>query len=260
MISLLRRALAGLLLLTFAIAHSSAADEPRPVLFFAAASLQTALNAIGAEWSKETGKKITFSYGASSATAKQIESGAPADLFASADLKWMDWAQEHKLIKAETRKTLLGNTLVLIAGGSVKEELKIAPGFPLAAAIGDSRLATGNPEAVPIGIYAKEALTTLGVWDAVSPKIAGTENVRAALTLVSKGEAKYGIVYQTDANADKNVTVVGTFPEETHKPIVYPFAVTATSTNPDAVAFLAYLSSPKAIKIFQAEGFKFVGK
>lgn len=260
MLSLLRRALAGLLLLTVVNAPTAAAGEPRPVLFFAAASLQNALNAIATEWGKETGKKVTFSYGASSATAKQIENGAPADLFASADLKWMDWAQEHKLIKPESRKTLLGNTLVLIAGSSVKEELKIAPGFPLVTAIGDSRLATGNPASVPVGIYAKQALTALGIWDAISPKIAGTDNVRAALALVSKGEAKYGIVYQTDANSDKSVHVVGTFPEDTHQPVVYPFAVTANSTNPDAVAFLTYLSSPQAIKIFEAEGFKFIGK
>jgi molybdate transport system substrate-binding protein len=260
MYSLSRRAVALMLLAaaTIGLLPSAAPAQDaasKPVLFFAAASLQNALKAIAAQWEKETGKKVTFSFAASSALAKQIESGAPADLFASADLKWMDWAQEKKLVKAETRKKLLGNSLVLIASTDNKEALKIAPNFPLATAIGDSRLATGTPGTVPVGTYAKAAMTALGVWDQVSPKIAATDNVRAALALVAKGEAKYGIVYKTDANAEKAVRVVDTFPANTHEPIVYPFAVTAVSANPDAAAFLAYLSTPAAVKIFEAEGF-----
>lgn len=258
MLCLSRRIAAALMLLAAASAvlpTRASAEEPRPILFFAAASLQTALNAIGAEWQRETGKKVTFSYAASSALARQMESGAPADLFASADLKWMDWAQEKKLIKPETRKNLLGNTLVLIAAADSKDELKIAPGFPLATAIGDSRLAMGKPDVVPAGTYGKAALTALGIWAQVEPRVAAAESVRAALAFVAKGEAKYGIVYKTDANAEKAVRVVGAFPAGTHQPIVYPFAVTATSANPDAAAFLNYLSSPVAIRIFEAEGF-----
>lgn len=250
------RRLTLLILMCCAIAVPARAQESRPVLFFAAASLQTALNAIAAEWQRETGKRVTFSYAASSALARQIESGAPADLFASADLDWMDWAAERKLVKPDTRKVLLGNTLVLIApADAATGDLKIGPGFPLGAAIGDSRLATGNPQAVPVGRYAQAALTTLGVWDQVSPRLAGTDNVRAALALVARGEAKFGIVYRTDANSEPKVKVVDTFPAASHPPIVYPFAVTASSANPDATAFLAYLSSPAATRVFTAEGF-----
>jgi molybdate transport system substrate-binding protein len=238
------------------LASPAAAQESRPVLFFAAASLQTALNAIAAEWQKDTGKRVTFSYAASSALARQMEQGAPADLFASADLDWMDWAQQRNLIKTDTRRTLLGNTLVLIEPAErPATALPIAPGFPLAAAIGDGRLAVGNPQAVPAGRYAQAALTTLGVWAEVSQKLAGTENVRATMALVARGEARFGIVYTTDARAEPKVRVVGAFPASSHPPIVYPFAVTASSTNPDAGAFLTYLSSPAAIRIFEAEGF-----
>lgn len=236
-------------------ASPAAAQESKPVLFFAAASLQTALNAIAADWKAETGKQVTFSYAASSALAKQLESGAPADLFASADLDWMDWSQQRNLIKTDTRVTLLGNALVLITQKENNVSIKIEPKFPLAEAIGDSKLATGIPQSVPAGKYAQAALTSLGVWDAVSPKVAGVDNVRAALALVARGEAKFGIVYQTDANSEPKVRVVAAFPENTHAPIAYPFAVTATSTNPDAAAFLAYLATPKAKAVFVREGF-----
>ena len=251
---LLRRTFLGLCL-ALVQALPVQAQESRPVLFFAAASLQTALNAVAKEWKKDTGKTVTFSYAASSALAKQMENGAPADLFASADQKWMDWAQEKKLIKPETRKVLLANALVLIAPADDKTTLNIAPNFPLATALGDGRLATGNPASVPVGAYAKEALTNLGVWAAVEPRLAGTDNVRTAVALVARGEAKFGIVYATDAWAEDKVRVVDIFPNATHTPIVYPFAVTANATNPDAAVFLAYLSSPAAIKIFEAEGF-----
>lgn len=227
----------------------------RPVLFFAAASLQTALTAIAAEWQRDTGNTVTFSYAASSALARQLESGAPADLFASADLDWMDWAEQRKLINAASRKTLLGNTLVLIAPKEFASELRIAPGFELAETIGNSRLATGNPQAVPVGRYAQAALTALGVWDQVQARIAGTDNVRAALALVARGEARFGIVYKTDAQTEPKVRIVDAFPPATHPPIVYPFALTAASNHPAAGEFLAYLSSPKALRIFETEGF-----
>jgi molybdate transport system substrate-binding protein len=254
MIDRFRRAVLALALAL--LACPAPAQEPRPVLFFAAASLQTSLNAIAADWTRETGKRVTFSYAASSALARQIEQGAPADLFASADLDWMDWAQQRGLIDAGTRRALLGNTLVLIEPADrPATNLTIAPGFPLAAAIGEQRLATGNPQSVPVGRYAQAALTALGVWGEVAPRLAGTENVRAALALVARGEARFGIVYATDARTEPRVRVVGTFPAASHPPIVYPFAVTATSTNPDARAFLDYLRSPAALRIVEAEGF-----
>ncbi|QCK86454.1 molybdate ABC transporter substrate-binding protein [Phreatobacter aquaticus] len=234
------------------------AQEVRPVLVFAAASLQTALNAIGAEWQKETGRRVSFSFAASSALARQIEQGAPADIFASADLEWMDWVQQRALIKPATRTTLLANSLVLIAAKDDPVQLVIAPGFALAAAIGSSRLATGDPRAVPVGRYAQSALTALGVWDAVSPRIAGADNVRSALALVARGEARFGIVYATDAKVEPRVRVVGTFPAGSHPAVAYPFALTASSSYPDATAFLAYLRSPAASRIFEAEGFTLV--
>lgn len=242
-------------------AAPAAADaKSDTVVVFAAASLKTALDAIGKQWTAETGKTITASYAASSALAKQIESDAPADIFGSADLKWMDYAQEKKLIKPESRVSLLGNTLVLIAPKDAPVSLKIAKSFDLAGTLGDGKLATGDPKSVPVGLYAQEALTNLGVWDAVSPKIAATDNVRSALAFVARGEAKLGIVYQTDANSEPKVVVVDTFPASSHKPIVYPFALTASSKNPNAEAFLAYLKSPAAAKVFEGQGFAILAK
>lgn len=256
MAMLSRRHAFGLALGVAAAALPAQAQEARPVVVFAAASLQTALNAVAAEWRRETGRRVTLSYAASSALARQLEQGAPADLFASADLDWMDWAERRNLIRAGTRRTLLGNRLVLVeATDRPATTLAIAQGFPLAAAIGEGRLATGVPESVPVGRYAREALTALGVWDAVRPRLAGTDNVRAALALVARGEARFGIVYETDARTEPRVRVVGAFPAGSHEAIVYPFAVTATSTNADAGAFLAFLGSPAAIRVFEAEGF-----
>jgi molybdate transport system substrate-binding protein len=244
------------LILASLAANPAAAQEARPVLVFAAASLQTALNAIGAQWQTETGKRVTFSFAASSALARQIDQGAPADLFASADLDWMDWAAQRNLVKPDTRRSLLGNALVLIEPADLPPtNLPVAPGFPVATTLGEGRLATGNPQSVPVGRYAQAALSALGVWPAVSARIAGTDNVRAALALVARGEARFGIVYRTDARPEPKVRIVGTFPADSHPPIVYPVALTATSTNPDATAFLFYLSSPAAIRIFEAEGF-----
>ncbi len=194
------------------IPSEGAAVATKPVVVFAAASLKNALDLVAKAWETKAGGKATFSFAASSAIAKQIESGAPADVFISADLKWMDWLAERKLIDPASRKTLLGNTLVLIARKDSTSELKIEKGFDLAAALGDGRLAMGDPKSVPAGTYGEAALTNLGVWDQVSPKIAGAENVRVALSYVARGETPLGIVYGTDAKREPQVKVVDTFP------------------------------------------------
>ena len=196
------------------------------------------------------------SYAASSALAKQIEQGAPADIFISADEDWMNYLADKKLIKPDTRFVLLGNTLVLIAPKDSKILTKIAQGFQLAELLGDGYLAMANTDSVPAGKYGKAALTKLGVWDAVKDKVAQADNVRAALKLVSTGEAPLGIVYGTDAKSDPNVKVIDIFPEGTHPPIIYPAAIVASSTNADAPALLAYLKSAAAQSIFKDQGFK----
>jgi molybdate transport system substrate-binding protein len=249
------------LLLAAALALSllgqPAAKAEDATLVFAAASLKNALDAAVEDYSKTTGKTVTVSYAATSALAKQIQEGAPADIFFSADLDWMDKLQDKKLIEADSRVTLLGNELVLVAPQDSAVSLTIAPNFALSDALGDGKLAMAMTASVPAGKYGKAALEKLGVWDSVSPKVAESENVRAALELVSRGEAALGIVYTTDANADKGVKVIGTFPEDSHPPILYPIALTA-SAKPDARAFLDYLTSVKAKPIFEAQGFRFV--
>lgn len=255
MFRMLARLSAVLLLLLAHPGFTASAQETRPVTIFAAASLQSALSAVAAEWRRETGKQAAFSYAASSALARQIEQGAPADLFISADLDWMDWLQERSLVKPDSRRTLLGNSLVLIAARDWAGDLTIGPGFGLAAALGEARLALANPQAVPAGRYARQALSALGVWGPVERRVAGTDNVRAALALVARGEARFGIVYDTDARTEPRVRVVGRFPAESHAPILYPVALTASSRHPDASAFLAYLAGPAATRIFEAEGF-----
>lgn len=237
-----------------------AATAAGTVTVFAAASLRNALDGIGADWTAATGNEVKFSYAASGALAKQIENGAPADLFGSADLKWMEYAAEKKLIKPESRVALLGNALVLVASRDTSVDLEIAPGFRLAEALGDSRLAMGIPGAVPAGTYAREALVKLGVWQQIESRTAGAENVRAALAFVARGEARFGIVYATDAARDPNVKVVGTFPADSHAPIVYPFALTHSSKNPLASAFLTFLTSPQAKAVFEKEGFTVLAK
>ena len=217
---------------------------------------------LGARMQRATGARLRMSYAASSALARQIENGAPADLFISADLDWMDYLAERKLIQTASRVNLAGNQLVLIAPAAppVTElekrrlALKIAPGFGLAAALGPDRLAVANPEVVPAGKYAHAALASLGVWDAVKDKIAAAEHDRAALLLVDRREAALGIVYYTDVLVDPRVKIVGTFPESTHPPIVYPAALTV-SAKPAAAKVLEYLKSSEAQKVFVAEGF-----
>lgn len=226
-----------------------------PITVFAAASLKESLDAAAAKWQADTGNSATISYAASSALAKQIEEGAPADVFVSADLAWMDYLAERKLIEDATRTSLLGNSLVLIAPKDSTTEIEIASAFDLAGPLGDGRLAIADPAAVPVGKYGKAALESLGVWAQVEGKLAPTENVRAALELVARGEAPLGIVYATDAKAEPGVRVVDVFPAETHPPIVYPVAVTAASGNANAEAFVDFLKSDAAKAIFEASGF-----
>src|SRR5215475_1377979 len=242
---------------TIAVGPSRPAAQAQggELVVFAAASLKNALDAINTQWQKETGKKASISYGASPALAKQIEQAAPAQMFISADLDWMDYVAQRHLIKPETRSNLLGNRIVLIAHNDKAQPIDIKPGFDLAKALGDGRLSMANVDSVPAGKYGKAALEKLGVWASVSSRIAQAENVRAALLLVSRGEAPLGIVYQTDAAADPNVKIIGTFPEDTHPRIIYPVALTATANHPDAAAFLDYIKSAKAKPLFEAQGF-----
>jgi len=232
-----------------------AVAQAKPVLVFAAASLKNALDEIAAQFERETGKKITISYGASSALAKQIEAAAPADLFISADLDWMDYLQQHNLIQPGTRKSLLGNRLVIVAPADSDLKLDIKPGFDLASALKGGHLSMANPDSVPAGKYGKAALEKLGVWNSVRAAVAPAENVRAALLLVSRRETPLGIVYATDAAADPGVKIAGVFPEDTHPPIVYPVAVTADSKNPNAARLLQFLTAPAARPIFEKRGF-----
>jgi molybdate transport system substrate-binding protein len=245
-------AAALLVLAALGAARPAAAED---VVVFAAASLKNALDdAVGA-YQQAGGDKVNVSYAASPALAKQIESGAPADIFVSADLDWMDYLQQRSLIKPETRKTLLGNRLVLVAPSSSDIKLEIAPNFPLASLLKDGRLAIADPDAVPAGKYGKAALEKLGVWPSVADRLARAENVRAALFFVSRQEAPLGIVYQTDAAADKGVKIVAVFPEDTHPPIVYPVALTAASKSAGAAKFLGFLESATAKPIFEKQGF-----
>lgn len=252
-------ALLAATVLTLGAGTASAAAQNRDILVFAAASLKNALDEAAAQWQRESGKKVVISYAASNTLIKQIEQGAPADMFISADLDWMDYGQQKGLIKPDTRSNLLGNRLVLIAPKDSNISANIQPGFDLAALLKGGRLAMGNVDAVPAGKYGKASLEKLGAWDGVKDKIAQAESVRAALLLVARGEAPLGIVYQTDAAADPTVKIVGTFPENTHPPIIYPIALTKDSTNPDALAFLNFTRSPAARPIFERQGFTVLG-
>jgi len=236
-------------------AFSPALAQDKSLTVFAAASMKNALDDINAAYTAKTGVKITASYAASSALAKQIEGGAPADVFISADLDWMDYVAKKNLIKADTRSNLLGNRIVLVAPKDKAKPVEITQGFDLGALVGDGKLAMGAVESVPAGKYGKAALEKLGAWKGVEAKVAGAESVRAALAFVSRGEAPYGIVYQTDAAADKGVAIVGTFPADSHPPIIYPVAILSDSKNADAKAYLDFLKSAKAEPFFKAEGF-----
>ncbi|MGH7031504.1 MAG: molybdate ABC transporter substrate-binding protein [Stellaceae bacterium] len=247
-------AAAAMVALALSIVPASA--QKSGVLVFAAASLRNAFDAIDAGYQRQTGKRVTVSLAASSTLAKQIANGAPADIFISADIAWMDYLAKRSLIEPGTRKNLLGNELVLIAPKDSTVRVKIAPGFPLAKLLAGGKLAMADTSAVPAGKYGKAALVKLGVWASVAGQIAQAENVRAALELVALQEAPLGIVYRTDAAVEPNVRMVGVFPDDTHPPIIYPIALTAASTSPDAAGFLAYLESPKAAALFEKQGFK----
>ena len=232
-----------------------AAARDADLTVFAAASLKEALDEMVGRFEAETGGKVVVSYAASNALARQIEAGAPADIFMSADTGWIDYLDQRKLLRSASRLDLLRNRLVLIAPADTRPSLSIAPGFALAAALGTGRLAMANPDSVPAGKYGKAALISLGVWTSVESRIARTDNVRAALMLVARGEAPLGIVYATDAMAEPKVRVAGTFPDGTHPPIVYPIAIVAASRSSDAQRFIDSLRSPAAQAIWARRGF-----
>jgi molybdate transport system substrate-binding protein len=236
------------------LALSTAVCAEQPVRVFAAASLTNALNDIGAEWQKAGHPKPSLAYSSSSILAKQIEAGAPADVFASADLAWMDYLDQRGWIVANTRANLLGNELVLIVPKGKQFPVRMKAGFDIAAAF-DGKLCTGEPGVVPVGIYAKQSLESLGWWQPLQGRIVGTDDVRTALAFVERGECPLGIVYATDAKISDKVEVLDRFPDNSHKPIVYPFA-SVKNARPEAKAFLRFLqSSPIAAGIFEHYGF-----
>jgi molybdate transport system substrate-binding protein len=245
-----RLALASVLAAT--LATPALAEE---VVVFAAASLKDALDAVAADFQAETGNTVTISYAGSNALAKQIIEGAPADIFISAAVNWMDEVEKAGLVVPDTREDLLGNTLVLVAHGKDVAPVEIGEGFDLKALLGDGKLSMAMVDSVPAGQYGKETLEKLGLWSAVEGSVAQSENVRAALALVSTGEAPYGIVYASDAVADENVTVVGTFPDDSHKAIVYPAALLTGAADAADKAFFEALSSDAADAKFTAQGF-----
>jgi molybdate transport system substrate-binding protein len=232
--------------------------EEKGLTVFAAASMKNALDDVDTAYTAKTGVKVVASYAASSVLAKQIDQGAPADIFLSADIDWMDYAAKQKTINTETRTNLLGNSIVLIAPkDSGLTNVTISAGFDLAKLAGNGRIATGDVSSVPVGKYAKAALEKLGAWNAAAPKFAMAESVRAALTLVARGEAALGIVYATDARVEPEVKIVGTFPADSHPPIIYPVAAT-TSAGAGAANYLAFLHSQAAKTIFEKYGFTFL--
>jgi molybdate transport system substrate-binding protein len=244
-VTLLRRLMMCLACLCSAPAYAD------PTIVFAASSLKTALDQIATDWQKQSGNTVTISYDSSGKLAKQIEQGAPADLFISASNEWMDYLSDANLIQSNSRKNILGNSLILIANDPAAPQVTIAQDYDLAAFLGHEKLAMGLLESVPAGQYGKEALISLGLWDRLEPQVVQADSVRAAVKLVATGEAAFGIVYASDAEA--GVTRIGTFPADSHQPIVYPAAV--TSTNPAAQAFLDYLGSDAASTVFARAGF-----
>lgn len=230
------------------------------VLIFAAASLKTALEEIATAFEDTTGHRATLALAGSSTLARQIEQGAPAEVFISANEGWMDALEGGGLIAVESRFDLVSNTLVLIAPGADAPPVQIAPGFDLAGLVGDGRLAMALVDAVPAGIYGKAALESLGIWEAVRPKVAQADNVRAALALVAAGEAPFGIVYATDAIADPRVTVVGAFPPESHPPIVYPAARVSGRDGAAATAFMDFLKTDASRVVLTGQGFTVLGE
>ena len=257
---MLRPLLALALLLAALAPHGAVAQQS--ITVFAAASLKNALDEVDAAFGSATGVKVTASYEASSSLARQIEAGAPADVFVSADLRWMDYVAERRHIRPETRVNLLGNTLVLIAPKEAKlDHVAIGPGFDIARLAGGGRIAVADVRAVPAGLYARAALEALGAWAAAEPKLAQAENVRATLAFVARGETPLGIVYATDARIEPKVKVIGVFPEGSYPPVVYPAAATADGKDKDAAArYLAFLKSAAAKAIFEKFGFSYLVK
>ena len=239
--------------MVFLLASSPVRAQAPDLVVFAAASLKTALDAIAKAYEGQTGKRASIAYAASSALARQIEQGAPADIFVSADRDWMDHLQSRGLVRPGTRRDLLGNRIVLVAPADRAAALALEP-RALSAALEDGRLATAATESVPAGKYGKAALEQLGLWGAVSGRLAETENVRAALAFVARGEAPLGLVYDTDAAAEPRVRIVARFPAASHPPIVYPAA--AVTANPEASRFLEALQSPAGAEVFRREGFE----
>ena len=253
---LTRRALVALAFavwLSAQVAGAHAAD----VVVFAASSLQDALNDVAVRYKTATGKSVTISYGASSMLAQQIEQAAPADIFFSADVDWMNELDGKHLIQAGTRASLLGNEIVLVAPkAATTPNVALAKGVDLAPLLGkDGKLAMANVDSVPAGKYGKASLDALGIWPSVLARVVQADNVRAALAFVTRGEAPLGIVYTTDANAEPGVKVIGTFPADSHPPIVYPVAVLVTSRNPDTKAFYDFLKSDAAKPAYVKQGF-----
>jgi molybdate transport system substrate-binding protein len=245
-------------IIVLAAGHSPAAAQDKNLTVFAAASMKNALDDVDTAFTAKTGIKVAASYAASSTLAKQIEQGAPADIFLSADTDWMDYATGKKDINEATRVNLLGNSIVLIAPkDSGIDNVTIGPGFDLAKLAGDGKIATGDVKAVPVGKYAKAALEKLGAWQAAEPKFAMADSVRAALTLVARGEAALGIVYSTDAKVEPGVKIVGTFPADSHPAIIYPVAAT-TAAKAEAAEYLAYLRSSAAKAVFEKYGFTYL--
>ena len=243
------------LLFALMLAGAPVAAAAETLTVFAAASLKNAVDEIATRWSDATGERLALSYAGSSTLARQIEAGAPADIFLSADVRWMDYLAERDLLLPGSRFDLVGNTLVLVAHGADAAPVEIVPGFDLAGHVGRGRLAMALVEAVPAGVYGKAALEALGVWDDVAPKVVQADNVRAALAFVATGEAPLGIVYTTDALADERVSVVGTFPAGTHPPIVYQAAALADSDQ-HVEPFLRFFQSDAAQEIFERHGFR----
>jgi molybdate transport system substrate-binding protein len=242
--------------LLLAGAWPAAADEPKgpELLVLAAASLSNVLGELSTDWEKTSGGRVKLSFAASSVLARQVEAGSNADVFVSADQEWMDYLQTRNLIDEASRRNLVGNRLVLIAPADSRLELKVAPGFKLAKALGKGRLSTGDPDTVPAGRYARSALTTLGVWDEVADRLVRADNVRSAMLFVARGEVPLGIVYATDAAVDSKVRVVDTFPANTHAPITYP-AAALKGAKPEAATFITYLGSEQARVAWRRFGF-----
>ncbi len=251
------------LLLALSLTGAARAQDPgatggKSIIVFAAASLTDALGEIDKAYTAKTGVEVKASFAASSALARQIESGARAEVFFSADEEWMDYLAQRNLLQPKTRHDVVGNRLVMIAPIDSKAKIDIKPGFSIASALGDNgRLATGDPDSVPVGKYAQAALTKLGTWEAIAPRLVRAENVRAALAYVARGETPLGIVYSTDAQAEKRVKVVGTFPADSHPPIRYPIAAT-TAATPDGVKYADFVRSKASQEIFRKYGFESV--